>query len=350
MAEDAPAPPVPNEPATTPAPQPHSWLPAQIVGAPAAEPPPICELLYPGKRHLLSGESDSAKSMVSHLLEQEIRRGNTVMHLDFEQGASETLARLLALGLTEEEIEASFIYVAPDEPIGDHLADVLEVIADRRPTIVTFDSFGNLAELHGLDENKRQDIGLLYRTIIEPMALEAGAATLVLDHLAKDPRSDKYAIGSERKVGIPDAHFRTELVAPLGRGRRGVVKLICKRDRSGFLRKGKLAEIAFDSDPTGAITATITRTGADDTDTATTWRPTHLMENVSRFLEPLGETGASLNTIETSVTGKREYIRQAVTTLTADGYASERPEGRARIITSTKPYRHPQQTEATSSE
>jgi hypothetical protein len=322
--------------------RPHSWLPVPIVGTPPTEPPSICGLLYPGKRHLISGESDAGKSMVLHCLQrEEIQAGHCVLHFDFEQGRSETLQRLLALGLTEQDIETGFIYVAPDEPIAQHLPDVLAVIEQRRPSIVSFDSFGNLAELHGLDENKRQDIGLLYRTIIEPTVLQTGAAALILDHLAKDPRSNKYAIGSERKVGIPDVHLRAECVAPLGRGRRGIVKLVCKRDRSGHLAKGKLAEVTIDSDANGNITAVITHTTVD-TDTSQTWRPTFLMESVSRFLEPLGETGASLNSIETSVTGKRDYIRQAVSTLTADSYTAERPEGRARIIVSVKPYRQPE--------
>jgi hypothetical protein len=321
----------------------HSWLPVPLVGAPPAEPPSICGLLYPGKRHLLSGESDSGKSMVLHFLQrEEIRRGACVLHLDFEQGRSETLQRLHALGLSDEEIAEKFIYIAPSEPIGDYLADVLAVIHDRRPSLVSFDSFGNLAELHGLDENKRTDIGQLYRTVIEPMAIETGAAAAVLDHLAKDPKSDKYAIGSERKVGIPDVHLRAELVSPLGRGRRGVVKIVTKRDRSGFLRPGKLAEVVFDSDAVGAIDASI-RFVEGESDEGKVWRPTVLMERVSRFLEPLGEAGASLNVIETKVTGRRNYIREAVNVLVADGYVAERQEGRARIFTSTKPFRETEQ-------
>ena len=315
----------------------HSWLPVPLVGTPPVEPPSICGLLYPGKRHLLSGESDAGKSMVLHYWQaEEIRAGHCVLHLDFEQGQAETLQRLLALGLTEHEIEQSFIYVSPDEPVGDLLPDLLAVIEDRRPTIVSFDSFGNLAELHGLSDNDRQDVGRIYRTIIEP-TIQYGAAAVALDHLAKAPGPAKYAIGSERKIGIPDVHLRVACAVPLARGRKGVVNIVGMRDRSGYLRKGKLAEITLHSDDSGRIRTEIVF--VEDDEAGKVWRPTDLMERVSRHLESLVPAGASQNAIERDVIGNAKHKRQTLNLLVADGYVTEARDGQARVFTSVKPFR-----------
>src|SRR5262245_15142183 len=46
-----------------------SWRPVSLVGVGPVEPPSICGLLYPGKRHLLSGKSDSGKSMSVHVIQ-----------------------------------------------------------------------------------------------------------------------------------------------------------------------------------------------------------------------------------------------------------------------------------------
>jgi hypothetical protein len=161
----------------------------------------------------------------------------------------------------------------------------------------------------------------------------------VLDHLSKDPtRSDKYAIGSERKTGIPDVHLRAECAVPLGRGRKGLVKIACKRDRSGYMRKGKILEITFDSTPDGRIHATAAFTHDDEP--GAVWRPTVLMERISCHLELLGASGASQNTIERDVRGNRDAIRRALTVLVTDGHVAETRDGQARIFTVIRPFRN----------
>ena len=52
------------------------------------------------------------------------------------------------------------------------------------------------------------------------------------------------------------------------------------------------------------------------------WRPTALMERVSRFLEKQAEP-VSRRTIETNVKGKTDYVRQAIDCLVREEFAAE---------------------------
>jgi hypothetical protein len=329
----------------------HSWLPRPLVGAPPVEPPSVSDIFYPGKHHLLSGSPDSGKSMLVHQVEAEqIRRGRCVVHVDFEQGPSETLQRLHALGLTDEQIERYFLYIEPTEPINDFLSDLLALIEERRPVLVVFDSLGSLAELHGLDDNRRGDVQKLFRAIITPIA-KAGPAVVYVDHLAKDPEASKvFAIGSERKVGLSDVHLRVEVVEgrPLGRGRRGVLKVTAMRDRSGYLPRGKkIAEAIFDSDESGVISARLDLVEHSSEEQGKPFRPTRLMERVSHFLEGCVEP-QSRNAIETNVTGKNGALRHAMDVLLREGYVREVPGDRTtKALISVRPYREADgQTEA----
>jgi Arc/MetJ family transcription regulator len=58
------------------------------------------------------------------------------------------------------------------------------------------------------------------------------------------------------------------------------------------------------------------------------FRPTTLMERVSRYLED--ESGATLRTVRTDVSGKAAYVDQALRVLVAEGFVSQRADGQAR--------------------
>jgi hypothetical protein len=99
------------------------------------------------------------------------------------------------------------------------------VIADHPPSLVVFDAFAGLLDLHNLDGNKTGDVERGYRAIIEPWRAN-GAATIVIDHVVK-ARGDRgrFAAGSERKLGAVDVHIGLETIEPFGRGRSGRAKV-----------------------------------------------------------------------------------------------------------------------------
>ena len=76
---------------------------------------------------------------------------------------------------------------------------------------------------------------------------------------------------------------------------------------------------------------------AANQDDETEFRPTGLMERVSRYLERQTEP-ASRNKIESNVTGKTDYVRLATDLLVSEGYAAE-GEGTFRPLRSVRPFR-----------
>jgi hypothetical protein len=204
--------------------------------------------------------------------------------------------------------------------------------------IVIIDASAGAFDLQGLDDNSRRDAEMFARTMIEPFRVRE-VATIVLDHVVKsgDARG-RFAIGSERKVGGADVHLGFDTVVPFGRGRTGLIRVSTHKDRFGYLSRPRAAELELHSDPdTNAVTWQFKE--ADQS--GDPFRPTTLMQRVSRYLE--GRVGAaSRNEIESGVTGKRDGIRAAVNALIADGYAAESTGTRgARLVELLKPYTSP---------
>lgn len=323
----------------------HSWAPVHItkVGAQAPEPATLGGIAYPGRRHVYSGEPESLKSWVALILAAEqMRTGNTVLYIDLEMGARETLERLHALSLDDDTIDRHFVYLEPSEPItsAEILADVAALVAEREPSLVIVDATTGALSLHGLDANSAGDVERFYRDVIDPLR-EYGAAVILLDHLPKDRDSrGKFAIGSERKVGIADVHLRFETLQPFGRGKTGKAKITTQKDRPGYLPRPTCAEVELTSDPaTGGITYRLEHAAHAESEP---WRPTGLMEKVSLHLEALAEP-ASRNAILDAVRGKQEWVRTAIDELVRGGYATEEPGPRnARLVRSERPFRENQ--------
>ena len=106
-----------------------------------------------------------------------------------------------------------------------------------------------------------------------------------------------------------------------GRGRTGKARLTTHKDRPGYLPRPKTGELELISDPdTELITWQITL--ADREQNNDTFRPTCLMERVSRYLEGQAEP-VSRNNVEKDVQGQAKAIRTALNTLTAEGYFAE---------------------------
>jgi hypothetical protein len=311
--------------------EPHSWTPIDLIATASEipEPPTIGGIVYPGRRHVYSGEPESLKSWAALVLcVEEMAAGRNVLYIDFnEMGRRETLERLRALGLTDDEVRERFIYIEPGEPMTDPavLADVTALIQDRAPSLVVLDAFDGALEAHGLDPNSSVEVQRFYRTVVDPLRA-GGAAELLLDHLTRDPaKRGKYSIGSQRKIGGCDVHLGFEVVKPFGRGRSGLAKIQVHKDRPGHLARPKCAELQLTSDPgTGHVTWTLAPSESEDE--GATWRPTTLMERASRLLEKQ-TAPLSRSAIADEVKGKREYIFKAITALVAEGYASENEDG-----------------------
>lgn len=176
-----------------------TWAPIDLstLNLDPPEPPGIAGLVYFGRRHVLSGETESLKTWAALALSvEEIRAGRCVVFVDFgEGGRREVYDRLRALGLTDAEIHARFLYLEPEEPSTTEGArvDIATIVDARRPSLVVFDATTGALELHGLDPNNGRDIQTFYRVVVGAFRRE-DAALVVIDHLTRN----REARGSSR--------------------------------------------------------------------------------------------------------------------------------------------------------
>lgn len=333
-----------------------SWTPIDLVALnlQPPEPPTISGLVYPGRRHVFSGEPESLKSWAALVLAvDEIRSGRSAAFIDFSEGGRrDVYARAHDLGLSDNEIRASFLYLEPEDAATTPAAsaDIAALLRERQPSLIVFDATTGALELHGLDPNSGRDIQTFYRTVLA-VFLASNAAIVLIDHLTRnrDARG-KFAIGSERKIAAADVHLRFETVVPFGRGRTGRAKIETLKDRPGYLPRPRCAELELTSDRnTGRVTWSLTPATCDPDDAnAHRFWPTVLMERVSTYVESCAEP-PSRNNVETAVRGKATAVRVAIDTLIREGHFHEKAGARgARLLVLDKPYREADGTTSSS--
>jgi AAA domain len=304
-------------------------------------PPDHLDLFYRGRRHVLSGPPESVKTLLAWIAALDFIRGGrapagepaAVAHVDFEIGPNATRELLTDLGATIDELEQVHYF----EPDGPPSADDIAAIIEQSVGLVVIDSAAGAYGVEALDDERRKDAQRFASHWIDPF-WRAGVATLLVDHVTKNAETrGRFAIGSERKIGTADVHLGLEIVGkPLGRGGDGLAKIHTHKDRPGWLRRPIAAELELHSHPdTHAITWTLrepTATAGDD------FRPTALMEKVSRFLEQQAEP-VSRNAVEKAKLGRIEYVRKAMDALVSEGYAREsKGANNARLLTHVRPF------------
>lgn len=329
--------PKPDDPEPQPEPW-DSWSPIDLSDpkyAIPADPPEIAGLLYAGKRHVISGLPESSKTLISYaLLLQALREGKPVAVIDFEMGAIAARRMLTDLEATEAEI-ASIYFVTPDAPAKDGIHRIIQWGA----AYVLIDAAIGAYDLSGLDDNARKDAEAFARTWIRPFWIN-GISTLLIDHVTKNSETrGKFTIGSERKVGQTDIHLSFEAVKALSRGGSGLIKATVHKDRPAFLQRPTAAVFELHSHP-DHHTISYVRRDPHPVGEEGQFRPTVLMEKVSRYLETHNDP-VSRNNIETTIKGKRaEFIRQAIDVLIADGYATQSTgPHNSKLVTLERPYR-----------
>lgn len=318
---------------------PHSWQPSSLIARAAnpPEPPTIGGLLYPAKRTLLSGETESLKTWLALILAKaELDAGYTVAWADLDaMGSGELLARLQALGVEDEVIDQRFLFYEPAERlVEDALLDVCDELASRGVRLFVIDAFNPMLGLHGLDPGSTPDIETFWREVASPITA-AGAAPCLIDHVTKNADArGKYSYGSERKASGAIVHLGFQLTEPLKRGGTGRAVLRTHKDRPGYLPRptvGKLVLVSDGVNVTYELEEDLSRKGDR-------FRPTVLMERVSIRLENEVEA-RSKNWIEENVTGKGESIRTAVDVLVDEGFLRLEETPRGYYFTSVQAYR-----------
>jgi hypothetical protein len=322
-----------------------SWQPVNVAAILAGDLTPLeptvfarqdgLRLLYPRRVNSLIGEPESCKSFAAQIAAGEVLKdGGTVWYLDFESEARDVVGHLLALGVSEDDIVKGLVYVRPDEPIGDAV-DFLHSQRDSHLTVV--DGFNSAMVANDLEPNSNRDVEVFKAKLIRPLQQITAGPLVTVDHVVKDSKTrGDWAVGAGQKKALVDgAMLAFELIQPFGRGRTGVIKILVFKDRPGALRGqaiGKeIARLQLTANAEGDhITYTLDAPAGDQVG-ASGFRPTVLMERISRFLEDISDP-LSGYAILGAVPGKREGKLIALKVLTAEGCVSCQPGPRGGLL------------------
>ena len=334
----------PDSPSLVSIRDPSSWLPVDLVDRTAnpPAPPDLVGLFYLGKYHLLSGESEAMKTWLALTATvEELKAGHGVYWVDGDDvGLDDILERLRLLGATKDQTDRAVRLSRhrTNRSPATSCAQVAEHAKALDIRLVVLDGFNPLLTLHKLDPDRGPDVETFYR-LVDPLR-KLPTAVLLPDNVVKHKESrGKFSVGSERKHSKADVHLGMVMLKPLVRGGTGKARINVHKDRPGHLTRP--------SPGTFEITSTDDRCAwrvwVDETHTADgAFRPTAIMERVSRYLEVHGDA-KTRTTIEADVKGKGEFVRSAIDCLVDEGYATEFDgPNRSRPVRLERPFREDQ--------
>ena len=220
-------------------------------------------------------------------------------------------------------------------------------------TLAVIDSVTEALAVLALSSTNNDDLAAWNQMVPRRIADATGAAVVLIDHVVKDITTrSRWAIGGQTKMaGLTGASYSLEVHQALGRGLRGEVRLRVGKDRPGSVRPHcgpfrksdhtqEAARIVIDSTDGPTVVTVWPPGNQGDAGRADDFRPTNLMERVSRHVEAHpGE--CTKDGLTKEVTGKKTYLLLAVDILTDEGFLTVGPGKRAgsRVYTSVRQYR-----------
>ncbi|MFC0623217.1 DnaB-like helicase N-terminal domain-containing protein [Kribbella deserti] len=290
-------------------------------------------LFYPGKQHTVISETEGGKTWFAlSAAQDEIRAGNHVVYLDFEDDEASIVGRLLAFGLHRDLIAKQLHYLRPTDQLGTgtHLDDLLHILNTHTPTLAVLDGITEAMVMHALNPLDNADVATFGRMLPRRIA-DHGPAVVSLDHVVKDKDGrGRYALGGVHKLNALDgASYILENRHAFGVGVTGRSTVKIAKDRPGQLRRHALpssgglhwyADLVLESH--GHEHADLTIEPPSDGDTGTEYRPTVLMERVAAALTEHGPLPQ--RRIVTAVKGKTSAVIDALNYLILDGYVTDK--------------------------
>ena len=207
-------------------------------------------LLYPGAVHAISGEPSGGKSWVAQAaVVQVVNAGGRAVILDYEDAPARVVGRLLSLGL-EPAALGSVAYLNVSGPIGTTGFSWLEeLVCHDGVGLVVIDSVAESLAAEGLSENDSVEVAAWTQKLPRPLA-RAGAAVLVVDHVAKDAATrGRWPRGSGAKLAAIDgAAYVLQPRVPFTRTSSGIADLVVAKDRHGAIGQvgATVASVAFE--------------------------------------------------------------------------------------------------------
>lgn len=313
-------------------------------------------LAYPGRLNGFHGPSGGGKTWLAILAAVEtVRKGALVAVIDYEDHPNGWALRLVQIGCSPDE-SARIDYMNPH---GDLFAAIgsLERRAARLGRewgLVIVDSIGEAISRAGGNPNDDRDVAPFMTTARLLTKLPGNPGVILLDHVTKaaedgqqnDAGPAMHAAGSFRKRAAYDgASYAVEVKVSPAKGKPGRLAIYVAKDRHGNRPQRAIAAYAELEPCDGLIDGCLTiRLVAPKptTDSDGKFRPTGLMERVSRWLEV--NPGASGRQVVDGVKGKGEYVRKALVVLEEEGYVSRAVSAKAMLYGVIKPYREADDT------
>lgn len=301
-------------------------------------------LVYAGRVHSIAGEPGGGKTWLAlALVAQTLAAGGRALLIDYEDSPDSAVARLGALGVDPEVIRERLTYVRPHGPLlvrGDGVEATMSRLDALGADVVVIDSVGEALATEGLGPNDDDSVARWYRQVARRLTRRGDTAVVVVDHVAKDRDTrGLFAIGSQRKLAAIDgAAYLIEVKTAPTRTADGHLVIRCAKDRHGTHQRG---HVTANVDVINHGDGVAIRIAAPEA----VFRPTTLMERVSRFLEEL--PSATTRGVLAEVQGKDKHLRAALDILATEGYVrSEEGLHGSHMWVSVVAFRAPSEVES----
>jgi len=287
-------------------------------------------LFYPGEVNGIHGASGSGKTWFAlHGLAQEVRARRHVFYIDHEGNPRSIVKRLLALGMTADDVDGWFHYVQPETAFQEGGDALLRLVHELQPTLVVIDSTGEGLALHGVNPNADEEVARWFQQV--PRTLAAlGPAVGLIDHGTKASGNELWPIGSQRKrAAITGAQFYVETLADFSREKAGALRAVCAKDRGGHFTVGEtVAVLHVTPEHGGRVTLSLTAPNPEDRRSPADARADAAQrELMERIVQKIGDSEMSGARIEEGM-GSRKHVRLALERLVQEGRVIRFPGAR----------------------
>jgi hypothetical protein len=290
-------------------------------------------LFYRGKRNEVYGDPEDGKTMfVLAGAAEELRNGGRVLFMDLDDnGDIETADRLLMLGAPRDALTDldRFRHCQPHDVL-----QVLKIVeaCTGWADFVIIDCVGELMPLFGANSDKADDYSRVMGRVAAPLT-KAGAAVVLLDHLAKNTESRAYGAAGTmaKRRAINGVSINLKAKQQFTPGVGGTAELIINKDRPGGLRRNCPAAtgrrqfagtFVLDApDTTGRAAWRITPEAADTVTTTFDAQAIEYLHAARELPQPftVDELASRIGGEVPATESQRETARRNIDKLTADG-------------------------------
>jgi hypothetical protein len=306
-------------------------------GIPPREFIPGAEPLPKRKRAHIAAAAKSGKSLGMGVVTalDIIEAGGTVVILDRENGADEYARRLEAVlearqvtDTLRERLRVELRYYAWPAMSLSWRDDPAYPAEFAGVDVVIFDSSRSHTAPLGLTEDASDDWAAFTTALVDPL-MHAGITTITLDNMGHEDKARPR--GTSAKEDLCDIAYTMKVVAPFSSTLGGRLELRCSRSRIGEITVGDTWRMEIGGGQYGSWQRV-----EHPTDAPHTFRPTGIMEKVSRAVEQ--DAGLTRNAICTTIGGRKENVTLALQLLVAEGYIDAQKDGQAHRHYALRPF------------